>query len=213
MNEDIGEVVRWSSISELVTCHKESEFVVCSVGHKTLEGFPKSSFILNSKSNLPIEVNYDTPGTLGMDRLAGSVGSWQLFPQSDLLIIDGGSCITYDLVTKEGVFEGGMISPGLDMRFRAMHEFTNGLPLAKSGDAVFPGKSTEQCLQIGAEQGLKMEIEGFLQSFNKKLPNLQIVTTGGFLPSFDTNTKKPIFASSKIVLRGLHAIWKFNEGT
>ena len=133
----------------------------------------------------------------------------------DVLVIDQGSCITYDLITGKGVFEGGIISPGLDMRLKAMHEFTANLPLLSANDhsSSLIGKSTKECMKIGAIDGLRNEILGFLASFNKKYSDLQIVVTGGDKSNFDSTFKNPIFASSKIVLEGLYAIWKFNSET
>lgn len=211
--DDIGEIRRWESENEILEEFDDAFFVVVSV-RKNAPDFP-NSWQLSHESKLPIRLNYDTPETLGLDRIASAVGARSLFPKTNLLIIDGGSCVTYDLVTENGVFEGGVISPGMDLRYRAMHEFTGRLPrLIHSKNGInLPGKTTEECMRAGVELGLKNEIEGFLQTFNKKLPDLQVVTTGGLLPSFDSSIKKPIFASSKIVLGGLYAIWKFNEET
>ncbi len=211
--DDIGEIRRWESESEILEEFDDAFFVVVSV-RKNKPDFP-NYWQLTHESKLPIRLNYDTPETLGLDRIASAVGAHSHFPKTNLLIIDGGSCVTYDLVSEDGAFEGGVISPGLEMRYRAMHEFTGKLPkLSHSISEInLPGKSTEECIRAGAELGLKNEIEGFLQTFNKKLPDLQVVTTGGLLPCFDSSIKKPIFASSKIVLSGLYAIWKFNEET
>lgn len=211
--EGTGELRRWKSFEELVEYYGESSFVIVTVGGEIPE--LRDSWVLRKDAILPIEMDYGTPETLGLDRVAAAVGAWTLFPNTDLIVIDSGSCITYDLVTNDGVFQGGVISPGLEMRYRAMHEFTDGLPLLnhKESGVRVPGKTTEECMRLGAEQGMRFEIEGFLKTFNKNLSELQVVTTGGLLPSFDSRLKKPIFASSKIVLDGLRAIWKLNEET
>lgn len=211
-SDSIGEVQRFESWEEIHQSFPEHLLVISSV--RSLEGLEGDHMVLGSSTPIPMQLNYETPETLGPDRLAAAIGTWAFFPGKNILIIDGGTCITYDLVTKDGVFQGGIISPGLEMRYKAMHSFTHGLP-GFSPDLLehpVPGKSTEACMRIGAEEGLKNEIEGFLERFNKKYPDLQVVITGGSLPHFDSKTKKHIFASSKIVLSGLHAIWKFNEG-
>lgn len=209
-DEGVSEVSRWDDIKQVLDAHPETNFVVSSVGKG--EKFP--AFWLNTSTPIPLALDYDTPDTLGMDRLAAAVGAWSLFPDQNILVIDAGTCVTYDLVTSDGSYRGGVISPGLEMRLKAMHHFTAGLPdlSVESVGEIEVGKSTKDCMQLGASVGLKNEIEGFLQTFNKKHTDLQVVTTGGLLPSFDSDIKKPIFASSKIVLIGLHAIWKFNEG-
>ncbi len=208
--EGVGEISRWDTLEEVFSVYTHADFVVSSVGRA--EKFP--AFWLSASTPIPLVLDYDTPETLGMDRLAAAVGAWSLFPDQNILIIDAGTCVTYDLVTSEGIYRGGVISPGLEMRLKAMHHFTAGLPELKLENVtnLEVGKSTKACMQLGASEGLKYEIEGFLQTFNKKHSDLQVVTTGGLLPSFDSDIKKPIFASSKIVLIGLHAIWKFNEG-
>lgn len=209
--QSIGDIKHWNRLEDVLNENPETYFVVASVGKvERIDG----SLWLDHTTPIPILVDYDTPETLGADRLAAAVGAWTLFPTQDSLVIDAGTCIKYDLITADGVYRGGIISPGLEMRLKAMHHFTAGLPNLEVEDVsnLEIGKSTKDCMRLGASVGLKNEIEGFLASFNKKHPDLQVVATGGLLPSFESGTKKPIFASSKIVLTGLHAIWKFNEG-
>lgn len=212
---EVGEVQRFDDLTSLVAFFEDAYYVVCTVSKADHRQFLSHEFTLHHTTPLPLKVDYETPQTLGMDRVAAAVGAWTLFPYTDILVIDSGTCITYDLVTADGTFRGGIISPGLDMRYRAMHEFTSGLPRLYTGGeppAQLVGKSTESCMRIGAEQGLKLEIQAHLESFNKKYDRLQVVLTGGWQPGFESNIKASIFAGSKIVLGGLHAIWKFNEG-
>ncbi len=212
---EIGEVIRFTDVSDVQEHFGKAKYVVCSVAKSDVRSVFADCFLINHTTPLPITLNYDTPHTLGTDRIAAAVGAWALFPETNVLIIDSGTCITYDLVTADGTFRGGIISPGLDIRYRAMHEFTGGLPRLHT-DAhpglELVGKSTQECMRLGAELGLKNEILGFLQTFNKKYDRLQVVMTGGYQPDFESNLKAPIFATSKIVLGGLQAIWKFNEG-
>jgi len=215
LDDDIGEVTFWHSFAELKKQYPQAKFFVCSVGMAAkaiLRELPGSRFF-TTQTPTPLLLNYQTPETLGPDRLAAGVGGWVEFPNKNLLIIDGGTCITYDVVTNEGVFEGGIISPGISLRLKSMHTFTDALPdLSPTKNYPYIGKTTAECMQAGAQQGLVYEIEGFLNFFNKKYEDLQVIVTGGFVPSFESSTKAPIFASSKIVLMGLHAIWKMNEG-
>lgn len=210
---EIGPIEKWKTASEVKSAFADCHFVVCSVGLKDSKKEFPNAFVLSHQSKLAFELDYDTPETLGVDRLAAVEGARRLFPRTNLLVIDGGSCVTYDFISSEGIYQGGIISPGIEMRLKAMNAFTDGLPLVKPGTPSWPGKSTEECLQLGADLGLSKEIEGVLDSFNKKYSDLQVVTTGGLLPSFESNLKKPIFASSKILLEGLMAIWMINEGT
>jgi type III pantothenate kinase len=212
-SEGISEVTRWSSIDEMLDQLSNALFVVSVVGYK--HDKLNSYFEITSASELPIKLNYETPETLGADRIAAAVGAWVRFPNRNILVIDGGTCITYDIVTSDGFFQGGIISPGLETRFKAMNTFTAGLPLLKPSDLnaeKLVGKSTSECMRIGAQMGLNFEINAILASFNKKYDGLQVVMTGGLLPGFESKLKAPIFANSKIVLEGMHAIWKINEG-
>ena len=216
-DHEVGDLKKWRSIDEIIEAYPDTKFVISGVGianDQIMIKF-KDHFIVDAKVSLPIDLDYSSPETLGSDRIAAAVGAWSLFPKRDILIVDVGTCITYDLVTKDGVFRGGMISPGLDMRLKAMHEFTKNLPLIKadkkSSKKGLVGKTTKECIWLGAKNGMKSEIDGILESFNKKHDRLQVVVTGGWALDFESTAKAHIFADSKIVLDGLHAIWKLNE--
>lgn len=167
----------------------------------------RNKFILNRALPLPLKNLYETPETLGMDRLAGVCGARELFPASDCLVIDAGSCITYDFVDKEGNYHGGSISPGLNMRFKAVHTFTAKLPLvpAKAGVGLI-GRSTEACIQSGVVNGLLAEIEGIVGLYDKKFPDLRVILCGGDAGFFENQLKASIFASPELVLIGLNSI-------
>lgn len=214
---EIGETTRWKDLDTIASRFTNARFVISSVGisNEEITEKLKNSLMLDAQTPLPISLNYDTPKTLGSDRIAAAVGAWKLFPQTNILIVDSGTCMTYDLVTSAGVFQGGMISPGFDMRLQAMHQFTHSLPLLDSvgysGTSDIVGKSTKECIWQGAKKGLCFEIEGVLEFFAKKYDHLQVIMTGGSVSNFESITKACTFAGSKIVLSGLHAIWKFNE--
>jgi len=134
---------------------------------------------LTSRSLYPFAIDYMTPETLGTDRLAAAAGAVNHHPGADLLVIDAGSALTVDQVTG-GVYRGGSISPGLAMRFRALHEFTGKLPLVKKRTGfTVPGKTTEDAIAGGVITGLVYEIIEYIRTFKEKYPNSVAVITGG----------------------------------
>jgi type III pantothenate kinase len=166
---------------------------------------------LTAATLIPLKKNYDTPETLGADRIAAAVGANWLYPENDLLVIDMGTCITCDLVEKEGVFQGGMISPGVRMRFQALHTFTRKLPLIEPVDnPALPGKSTESAIQSGVMNGILAELTGIIERYRNENPALCVVTCGGDAPFFETKLKHPIFAVPEVVLIGLNRILSYN---
>lgn len=167
---------------------------------------------LNASTPIPIHNDYRTPETLGADRLAAAVGAYTLCPGRDVLIIDAGTCLTFDFIDRHGHYRGGSISPGLQMRLKALHAFTSRLPLTDSeGDAPEVGCDTETCIRSGVVQGIKCEIEGRIEQFRTKCPNLLVFLTGGDKFHFDSKIKNLIFADKYIVPRGLNSILTFNN--
>lgn len=162
---------------------------------------------LTSTLSLPIVISYDTPQTLGVDRIAAACGAFQLFPGSDCLVIDMGTCITYDFLSAKGVYEGGAIAPGVRMRFKAMNHFTARLPLAEPvADAPLTGKSTVTSMQSGVINGILEEIKGFISRYQSRCPGLKTVVCGGDLVFFENSIKPSIFAAPDLVLIGLNRI-------
>lgn len=170
---------------------------------------------LTSETPLPISLDYETKATLGHDRIAGAVGGYTEFPNEDVLVIDMGTCITYDYVDKKGVFHGGAISPGFNMRLKAMHHFTGKLPDITSNLSDIthrlPGKSTKECMLQGAKQGVALEIAGFIERFRKESDNLYVILTGGDAQAFESFIKEPIFVRPELILMGLNRILDYNE--
>lgn len=164
-------------------------------------------FILTHTLSLPVKILYNTPHTLGVDRIAGACGAWQLFPNQNSLVIDAGTCITYDFTDKEGNYHGGSISPGLMMRFKAVHTFTTRLPLVKPVEwPELIGKSTEMSIQSGVVHGMVAEIEGIISRYQHKYGDLQVILCGGDGPFFENKLKASIFASPDLVLLGLNRV-------
>lgn len=165
----------------------------------------------NHQTAVPLTNSYKTPSTLGLDRLAAAVGANWLFPGIDLLVIDAGTAITFDLIEKNGSFFGGNISPGLRSRFRALHEFTHKLPLLEETDQ-YPllGKTTEEAIQAGVINGIVLEMDGMIELMKKKNPEITTLLTGGDAGFFERRLKSAIFVKFEIILIGLNRILEYN---
>lgn len=164
-------------------------------------------FILNSALPLPISNRYATPKTLGVDRIAGVCGAQALFPGKNSLVIDSGTCITFDFLDASGNFLGGAISPGFRMRFQAVHTFTSRLPLVEPAEeAPLIGDSTESCIRSGVINGLVAEIDGIVAQYQALFPDLKVILTGGDARFFENKLKASIFAVPELVLSGLNSI-------
>ena len=171
-----------------------------------LEALLSSEHYLSDQTSIPIKLIYDTPETLGPDRIAAAVGAYLLDPNSPWLIVDLGTCLTIDILDGNQ-FLGGMISPGIDIRYRALHEFTAGLPLVKMDDTKkFPGKSTEESIQVGVSQSIRHEIMGYIHQQNQLHDSLKIVFCSEKIMHFDKVIKNEIFARPNLVLEGLNYI-------
>ncbi|MDD4190141.1 MAG: type III pantothenate kinase [Mangrovibacterium sp.] len=160
---------------------------------------------------VPIINLYRTPETLGHDRLAAAIGASCLFPGKDLLVIDAGTAITYDLVTKNNEYLGGNISPGLEMRFKSLHHFTGKLPLICANPKFQRlGKDTESAIRAGVQQGFIFEVEQTIDYFNTVYQNLSVILTGGDTVFLDKNVKRTIFAQFNLALFGLNKVLEYN---
>ncbi len=170
---------------------------------------PEDALILDRYTPLPIKNLYKTPETLGMDRLAAAVGAWATFPGEDMVVVDFGTAITIDVVTRAGEFVGGNISPGAEMRFRALHEYTAALPQVDIPTEPTPllGASTREAIEAGVMQGIVYEIEGYAA----QMPGHKIIFTGGDAKLFAERLKCSIFVDYDLVLRGLNTILEYNE--
>ena len=133
---------------------------------------------LNHNTPIPLVNRYRTPDTLGYDRIAAAVGAYTIYPEKNVLVIDAGTAITYDLVTAGGEFLGGNISPGMAIRFKSLNKYTNRLPLLERPDEKPPllGSSTKEAIQSGIVNGILFEIDGFIGAMNQNHPEI----TGGF---------------------------------
>ena len=207
-----------SGLDEFTAKHHFRSGIVAAVRDLTEEeekSLARQSFkILRFTPDTPIPITnrYRTPDTLGSDRVAAVIGASSLKPGQDLLIIDAGTCITYEVIDAQGNYWGGNIAPGMQMRLRALHEFTARLPLVDAEGAV-PGMGydTETAIRSGVLRGMKYEIEGYIKSMKAKYPHLLVFLTGGNRINFHTDITSIIYADKYIVPRGLNKILDYNE--
>lgn len=167
---------------------------------------------LSNHTPLPITNHYKTPETLGYDRIAAVTGAHTIFPKKNVLVIDAGTAVTFDMVTSSGEYIGGNISPGLNMRFKALHKFTSKLPqLEATDDAVkMLGRTTDEAIISGVLNGMLFEIDGCISTISRQYKNLQVVITGGDAKMFDKRLKNSIFVVSHLNLIGLNRILDYN---
>lgn len=166
---------------------------------------------LTHESKLPFTWTYHSKSTMGKDRLAAVAGGIAIYPQTNLLVIDAGTAITYEVVTASHNYLGGNISPGLQMRFKALHQFTSKLPLlAPAEDTPMVGNDTQAAIRAGIQYGMIYEIEGLIQHLSDTYPSLKTVITGGDAEFFARKLKNPIFVHPNLVLIGLNRILENN---
>jgi len=203
-------------ILRLVRLEKPNEVLVSSVRKGTqrlLKQISAHAHVsqLTHKTALPFHNLYETPQTLGPDRIAGVAGAFFLFPHHPCLIIDAGTCITYDFLDAKGNYQGGSISPGLDMRFKALHKFTSKLPkITFNKNYDLTGKTTKEAILSGVIGGTVAEINGIIQEYEQFSGDLHIILNGGDTIFFETKIKGHIFAVQNLVMVGLNQIIKFN---
>jgi type III pantothenate kinase len=169
---------------------------------------------LNALSPMPFVNKYATPKTLGIDRLALAAAGVHHFPNCNVLIIDAGTCITFDVVTKNKEYLGGAIAPGIGMRLRAMHEFTSKLPLIEEQDydnEEFIGNTTQSCMLSGVYCNVVQEIEGVIGLYKQRFQDLEVILTGGNHFYLQKRIKSRIFASSLVLVEGLNAILEYQK--
>ena len=167
---------------------------------------------LDHYTPLPLRNKYLTPDTLGFDRIAAAVGAYTICPGKNVLVIDAGTAITYDIVTSKGEFMGGNISQGLEIRFKSLNKYTNRLPLLERPEETPPlvGSSTREAIQSGIVNGLLFEMDGFIDAISKEYPKLQVVLTGGDAKYFVGKLKNSIFVDPNLNLIGLNRILEHN---
>lgn len=170
--------------------------------------------VYKDSTQVPLSIDYKTPNTLGKDRLALASGAALLYPNQNVLVISIGTCITYEFISNDATYHGGSISPGIDMRFKALHTFTGKLPKMKANSIIpssFIGQSTHESMQVGVLYGILSELEGVMDLYVKKYKNINIILTGGQAFYFENELKNRTFAVQYLSLIGLNCILDHNK--
>ena len=166
---------------------------------------------LSSVTKVPFKNSYKTPKTLGVDRIALVAAAVNFYPKKNVLVIDAGTCMTFDFVSREKEYLGGAISPGIKIRYKALKRFTSKLPLLDKKEVVnFIGNSTDNSIHSGVVNGICREIEGVINQYKKQYRDLTVVLTGGDTNFLSKQLKSSIFANPNFVLEGLHTILIYN---
>lgn len=215
---EIIEQVSVNGTGDLKGLLTKHNITACAVSNVNLENrIPEiirdlNPITVDHTTNLPIKINYDTPETLGSDRICAAVGGHLLNPNNTVLTIDLGTCIKYELITSDGVYHGGNIAPGMKMRYRSLADGTAKLPLidpsARESDF---GRSTRDAIINGVQLGIECEIQAMIDHTKALFPDLVTIMTGGDLHHFDKALKTTIFAHPLLVLQGLNEIILFNQ--
>lgn len=201
-----NETIHAAIISSVITLSEE--VVQC------IQTLPFPCLHMSSQLKYPFTIAYKTPETLGPDRLAAVAEAYAQHPEYDILVIDIGTAITYDVITANGVYLGGNISPGIDMRFKALNHFTGKLPLVnREGTRTPIGDTTESAIREGVLQGIVKEIEGYIHEYTIKHPQLLVFLTGGSAFFLDNRVKNRTFADNLLVVKGLNRILLLNNET
>ena len=191
--------------------------IVASVGKIEKDDFlyfqnkVKVQFISNN-DKFPFQNLYTTPNTLGIDRLVLAAGAVLKYPKQNRLIIDAGTCVTYDFVDENDNYLGGAISPGIRLRYESLHNYTANLPLLNREEpANTIGNATNQSIHSGVINGLTLEIDGFISTYSNNYKNFIIILTGGDSDFLDKRLKNNIFANQNFLLESLNQLFQYNQ--
>ncbi|MGL1887173.1 MAG: type III pantothenate kinase [Reichenbachiella sp.] len=173
---------------------------------------PHKVLVVDHNTQVPVKNNYGTKETLGIDRLVAVVGATEKESKMPHLIIDIGTCITYDFLDDERTYQGGSISPGVELRFKSMHDYTANLPLILAPfEANLTAKSTKEAMVAGVMYGIVNEIDGVIMQYRQIWTDLKVIVCGGGANSFESKIKASIFAAPDLVLIGLNRILEYND--
>jgi len=207
-------------LTELIKTWKVDHSILVNSGNynsKIDEQLSKQTdFIkLSHQTPVPIINQYATPETLGKDRLCSAIGAATHKPDSNLLIIDTGTCITFNMVTEQNEYLGGSIAPGIEMRLKALPHFTHKLPLIHSNynTVKLIGNDTESSILSGVINGIMSETDGLIDRYRNNFTGLKVYITGGSCNFFEKQLKNQIFADPNLVLTGLNKILIYNATT
>lgn len=196
-------IAGFEKVDRAILSNVGREFQFSNLGFPVLE--------LNAETVLPFSINYLSPKTLGIDRIALAAAAQKIYPNQNCLIIDSGTCITYDFLDENSTYHGGGISPGLEMRLKSLPQFTAKLPLIqKSNDFQLVGQTTEESILSGTIGGFKREVGATIEAYKSRYPSLITIITGGDTNQFDYLLKNSIFAAPDFLLIGLNHILEYN---
>ena len=206
------------SIEKILKAHVEiTDIVVASVGNIEKKHFlqfnskVKATFISHNDA-FPFQNDYETPLTLGIDRMVLAAGATLQFPKQNRLVIDAGTCVTYDFVDENDFYLGGAIAPGLRLRYESLHNYTAKLPLLSlESPPHFIGKTTNSAIHSGVVNGLVHEIDGFISQYLQQYPNFTIILTGGDAEFLAKRLKNTIFANSNFLLESLNHLFSYKN--
>ena len=203
-----------------------SDLVVASVGNIPKEAFlvfekQLNVHIITHKTTFPFYNKYETPHSLGIDRMVLASGAVLNFPKQNRLVIDAGTCITYDFIDENDNYLGGAISPGIRLRYESLHNYTAKLPLLSlelfeeqsknSEQHEFIGNSTSNSIHFGVLNGVQNEIEGFIAQYQRVYPKFIIILTGGDTEFLAKRLKNTIFANSNFLLESLNQTFQYKN--
>ena len=205
------------NIEDLMLNYKVTHSIISNVGRidDSIINILKEStnlLLVSNQLKIPFKNLYKSKNTLGQDRLALVSAAAFNFPNENVLIVDVGSCITYDFKNSKNEYLGGSITPGIEFRYRSLNDYTNKLPLLKPQKTLnYLGVSTESSMHVGVIQGLTFEIDGFINAYREKYQELTVILTGGGAQYLVESIKNDIFAHSNFLLEGLNYLLQNNK--
>jgi type III pantothenate kinase len=205
-------------IFDLINDFRKTEYTIVSSVVKLPEEFNQKArkyiqkiIYLNENTKLPIINNYKSKTSLGKDRIAAAVGANTIFPDTNVLVIDAGTALTIDFISEHNEYQGGNISPGIQMRFKALETFTSKLPLLdKSEEFYLTADNTNDAIISGVQNGIIFEMDAYINEYKKKYTDLKVILTGGDSFFFEYKLKNRIFAKPFLTAVGLNRILEYN---
>ena len=220
VNSELTDVLRFSldSINEIeqflrVNSYEDSVIasVLGSADTKKITSRLNNFLLVDSNTPTPIKNKYQTQNTLGTDRLCNAVGVASLLQSSIGVCIDIGTCIKFDVINSNQEYLGGSISPGIDLRYKSLNDYTGNLPLLSNKSTTkLVGEDTNKSIQSGVLNGIDAEINGLMSSYSEQFDDLTFFVTGGDASFFDLDSKNDIFANENLTLLGLFEIYRHN---
>lgn len=221
---ETGELIELQKYRQLTTNRIEQLFKQHSIFHAILSAVGKYSplvedsvrqhcpmVVLSSATPLPFSIRYQTPGSLGPDRIANAAGAYRMYPGQNVLSIQSGTCLVCDFINNKKEYLGGSIAPGIDMRFKALKHYTKKLPeVEKRQVGKLVGTTTEESILNGVMNGIRFEIEGTIAAYQQQYGDVKVLLTGGDADLLQKSIKFPIFATPNNVLWGLYEILRYN---